>query len=384
MPNLSRRNLFLGALGGGALGAAGLLAVPELVHAANKLPLKIVNNTGRWSSDKIWVHVVGTELSSGRMGHVKANGTFVAASLADNGANGYAAYGMRLSSLKSIPMARLSGRIYISMGQPLKFKVVGSGNSVGIQYPAGWVKTDPSYKILHDFMEFTYDGGFHTNTTAVDMFGLPMYITLTGARKQTTGRFASGSRAKVFAEIRKQPGFKKLAIGNLRVIAPSHGLDRGIFSNSYLDPYIDARWEQYASKTLTVVANNQTYLGRVEGSKLVFRQDGAVKASFVKPSTRDVLFCDGALNAPNDGVGGPIAAVVAAGLNRGVLHRTKQPIKNDNLYYRPSRTNHYARILHEHTVNGKAYGFAFDDVCEQASFVTDPAPKSVTLTLQAF
>ncbi len=279
MFKLSRRNLFLGALGGGTLGAAGVLAVPQFGHAANKLPLTIVNSTGRWSNDKVFVHIVGTELSSGRMGHVKADGNFVAASVADNGSGGYANYGIRLSKLKSLPLGQISGRIYISMGQPLKFKVVGDN---AIQYPAGWVRTDPSYKILHDFMEFTHDGsGFHTNTTAVDMFALPMYITLSGARKQTTGRFEKGARARVFfAQMRKQPGFKKLAIGNLRVIAPSHALDRGLFSDSYLDPYVDARWKQYGSKTLTVVANNQTYLGRVESGKFVFRQNGAVKASF--------------------------------------------------------------------------------------------------------
>lgn len=109
-----------------------------------------------------------------------------------------------------------------------------------------------------------------------------------------------------------------------------------------------------------------------------------VKASFAKPSTRDVLFCDGTLAAPNDGVGGPIAAVVAAGLNRGVLQRTRQPITNPDLYYGVKRTNHYSRILHENTVDGKAYGFAFDDVCSHASYVENGSPKNVTLTLQPF
>ncbi len=382
MPNLSRRNLILGATGGGLLGAAGFFGGSQLVHAAEGLPLKIVNNTGRWKNDDIWVHVVGTELASGRMGCLKKNGTFARSALSDNRSDGFARYGIRLSELRTLPLAALSGRVYISMGKQLKFKVVGTGNGVGLQYPAGWVKSDPSYKTLHDFMEFTNnDAGFYCNTTMVDMFGLPMFITLNG---KSIARYEEGARGRIFEQMRKRPAFRRLVVGNLRVIAPGHGLDRGIFSPNYLDPYINGRWKQYESQTLTVVANNVTYRGKVESGRLVFRQGNAVKASFAKPSTRDVLFCDGTLAAPNDGVGGPIAAVVAAGLNRGVLHRPKQPTVKPGLYYKRPRTNHYSRILHENTVDGKAYGFAFDDVVSHASYIENGSPKNVTLTLQPF
>jgi len=385
MPKLSRRNAIRGAVGGGVLGAAGLVAAPQIVHAAQGLPLKIVNHTGSWSGHDIWVHVVGTELSSGRMGYLNADGNFVVSALSDNRSDGYTRYGMRLSSLKSLPLAALSGRVYISMGRQLKFKVVSTDTGVGLQYPAGWVKTDPSYKILHDFFEFTNnDSGFYCNTTMVDMFGLPMYLTLNGEKKQSVGRYRKGARKRIFKAMRRRKAFRHLVAGNLRVIAPGHGLDGGRFASGYLDPYIAARWKQYTSRQMTLVANNVTYQGKVEDSALVFRSGGEVKASFDRPSTRDVLFCDGALAAPNDGVGGPIAAVLAAGLNRGVLHRVRQPVKNPDLYYRPARTNHYARVIHENTVDGKAYGFAFDDICEQASYVQDTSPKSVTLTLQAF
>ncbi len=46
MPKMTRRNLIRGAIGGGVLGAVGLATVPQMVHAAQGLPLKIVNNTG--------------------------------------------------------------------------------------------------------------------------------------------------------------------------------------------------------------------------------------------------------------------------------------------------------------------------------------------------
>ena len=384
MPNLSRRNLLRGAIGGGVLGAVGLAAVPQLVHAANGLPLKVVNNTGK-SSDQIWVHAVGTHLSTGKMGHIKKDGNFAEIALSDNTANGYTNYGIRLSELSSLPLATLSGRVYISIGQQLKFKVVGTPGGAGLQYPAGWVSSDPSYNIVHDFMEFTNnDSGMYCNTTMVDMFGLPMYITLGGTKTQSIAQYKDGARAKIFEAIRKQPGFEKLALGNLRVIAPGHGIDAGLFSSTYFDSEVNARWQHYSSNTLNVTANQQRDQGRVEGGKFVFRQNGAVKATFAKPTTKDVFFCNGALISPNDGVSGPIGAILAASLNRSVLLQNNQPITDPAAFYRNNITNHYSRVLHQNTVDGKADGFAYDDVCEQASYIQDNAPKNVTLTLQPF
>ncbi|GLY26974.1 beta-1,3-glucanase family protein [Kineosporia sp. NBRC 101731] len=384
MPNLTRRNLIRGAIGGGILGAVGLTAVPQLVHAANGLPLKVVNNTGK-SSDQIWVHVVGTHLSTGKMGHITADGNFAEIALSDNAANGYTNYGIRLSQLNTLPLAALSGRVYISIGEQLKFRVVGTGSGIGLQYPAGWVSSDPSYNIVHDFMEFTNnDSGMYCNTTMVDMFGLPMYITLGGSKTQSIAQYKDGARAKIFEALRRQNGFEKLVQGDLRVIAPGHGIDAGLFSSTYLDGNINARWSQYSSQTMTMTANNQQYTGKIEGSKFVFRQNGVVKASFAKPTTKDVFFCNGALISPNDGVSGPIGAILAAGLNRGVLVQTQQPVTDPAQFYPGTTTNHYSRVLHANTVDGKAYGFAYDDVCEQASYIQDNAPKNVTLTLQPF
>jgi hypothetical protein len=34
--------------------------------------------------------------------------------------------------------------------------------------------------------------------------------------------------------------------------------------------------------------------------------------------------------------------------------------------------------------DGKAYGFAFDDVADFASYIQDTAPTGITLTLSAF
>jgi hypothetical protein len=171
-------------------------------------------------------------------------------------------------------------------------------------------------------------------------------------------------------------------VDGVRVIAPGHGLDAGRFSPTYLDPYVEEVWAAYQGSDLRVTTNAGTFAGRVQGDALTF--DGGV-SPINRPTTRDVLFCDGALIAPNDGLSGPVAAIVAAGLNRSVLlGQPDQPVTDPAAYYSTPITNHNARILHEHTVDGKAYGFAFDDVCEHASYIQDTAPTSFTVELTPF
>jgi hypothetical protein len=179
-----------------------------------------------------------------------------------------------------------------------------------------------------------------------------------------------------------QGGFGGLVMEDLRVIAPGHGLDAGLFSADYLAGHIDEVWSHYESNQMTVTAGANTFTGQVSGGQFAF--SGGVRA-FSKPSTRDVLFCDGALAAPNDGVTGPVAAALGAGFNRGVLLDTgAQPVADAGTYYRRDVTNHYSRVMHENTADGDAYGFAFDDVCEHASYIEDPAPTSITVTITPF
>ncbi|APU13259.1 MULTISPECIES: beta-1,3-glucanase family protein [Actinoalloteichus] len=47
-------------------------------------------------------------------------------------------------------------------------------------------------------------------------------------------------------------------------------------------------------------------------------------------------------------------------------------------------SNHYSRVLHENAVDGRSYGFPFDDVAEFASYVQDHAPTGITVTLTPF
>lgn len=247
------------------------------------------------------------------------------------------------------------------------------------------MESDPNYDVLHDTVEFTHNAsGMFCNTSMVDQFSVPLSIRLSGEQEQTTGTLKEGGRDAVFDAIAADADHSPLVVGDrLRVIAPGHGVDAGLFSGTYYDPYVDEVWARYAATDLSVTTNAGTFTGRVDGSgRLLF--DGGV-APIAKPSTRDVFFCDGALAAPNDGVTGPVAAVLGAAFNRStLLDSAEQPTTDPAAFYRHAVTNTYAEVFHDNTEDGRAYGFAFDDVGGFASYIQDHAPASLEVTLTPF
>jgi len=367
-------------LGGGRAGAAQTLA------SAETLPLTVVNKTGQFGNASVWLYIVGNV--DNKQVRVTPDGKTAPVALSDNGSDGFADYAIPLSGSgdTKLTLPRMSGRIYVALGEKLKFKVVADGaGKAALQYPAGWVSGDPNYQVMHDCAEFTFNAaGMFCNTTMVDMFSVPLAIRLTGAKDQTTGTLKDGARAKVFSDLRAVEAFEPLVIGDdLRVIAPGHGLGAGLFPQDYLASYIDRVWDTYGSKDLKVTTNAGTFTGRVSGGKFAFT--GPASVAFDKPSTKDVLFCDGALAAPNDGTTGPVAAILGAGFNRTTLHDTAaQPTTDPAAFYAEPVTHHYAKAMHTATADGKAYGFAFDDVADFASYIQDTAPTGITLTLTPF
>lgn len=376
---ITRRALLAGAA------ATPILALAQRAEAATTLPLTVVNHTFRYGNNAIYLYVVGTDQATGNQVYVRADGAKVPVSLSLNGPDGFADLSIPLSGSGDtrVTLPWMSGRVYVSMGQKVRFRVVTDGNGrPALQHPAGWVPSDPSYNVLHDFMEFTFNsGGMFCNTTMVDMFSIPMELRLAGQATQTSGTLVPNGRDQIFAAIAANPTFRSLIVGaNVRVIAPGHGIDAGIFPATYLDPYITQAWNAYTSAGVRVVAGGVTYTGRVSGGQFVF--DKGIR-SFARPSTRDVFYCNGALHS--DGVSGPIAAILGAALNRSTLHsHPDQPTTDRGTFYRTAVTNHYARVLHENTRDGKAYGYPYDDVANWSTYIQDLAPTSVRLRLTPF
>ncbi|MDQ1652810.1 MAG: hypothetical protein QOI35_2010 [Cryptosporangiaceae bacterium] len=363
--------------------------------AANPLPVTVTNNTGR--SEPVYLYILSENLTTHAQGYVNAAGQFTAWSgggLPPSPAPDVAIPGPAngASATLRIPQG-VNGRIYFSFGEKLKLFLVPGGKLV---QPAPWVSGDANFNILLDWSEFTYDAaGLFINSTQVDMVAVPHVVSVTGASgTQRTGQVVADGRNKIINAVKAQSGFDRSVITRsdgtvLRVLAPGKALDAGLMSATYLDAYINTAWAAYASKPLTVVPYQedpaQKFTGTVSGNTMTFRNtSGAVVATFNKPVTKDVWGCAGNLAAPNDIVGA-ISRTLCAALNRSTLGATStEPDYNAADFYKGTLTNHFSRIVHANMVDGRAYGFPFDDVGHFESLVHDANPSSASITLTTF
>ncbi|WBC16628.1 beta-1,3-glucanase family protein [Micromonospora sp. WMMA1998] len=377
--------------------AGGLpLALPAHAVGPSLLPVTVTNTTGR--TDAVHLYVIGTNLTTGRLGYVTSAGTFVpwtGGQIPPAPAPDVSIPGPANGGSTTIRFPRgFSGRVYFALGQKLTFLLTPDG----LVQPAPWAAGDANRDVLFDWSEFTYnDSGLWLNSSQVDMFAVPHAVTVTGASGVTrrTGDVVANGRDAVIDGIRAQSGWANTVQTRpdgtvLRVLAPGKAAGAGLLSATYLDSYIAAAWNAYTTRTLTVAPFTDQpavrYYGRTSGTTMTFTNgSGQVVASFRRPSSASVWGCDGDLPAPNDQVVGPISRTLCAALNRGTLGTVDtQPSTDAAAFYRNSPTNQYARLIHANMADGRAYAFAFDDVGGFESLVHDGDPHSAGLILSPF
>ncbi|SDM59290.1 beta-1,3-glucanase family protein [Allokutzneria albata] len=373
----------------------GVTAVPAQA-APSLLPLTVTNNSGR--ADQVHLYVLG--VYNGRLGHVNAAGAFTPWS---GGGNppvpapdvSIAGPGQGGSRTLNIPINLAGGRLYMSFGEKLKFFLTPDG----LVQPAPWNPSDPNRNILFDWSEFTYNnGGLWLNSSQVDMFSVPHAVEVTASTGQVkkTGELVGNGRNRIFDGLRNQGGDWGRLVHTrpdgtrVRALAPRLGIESGIFGGTYFDSYTQSAWNTYRTTDLTVVPYEnepgKKFIGRTDGGGVMHFTNtaGARVASFQQPSSRDIFGCDGRLAAPNNDIGA-IARTLCAALHRstlGFLHT--QPTVNPAEFYTRAITDHYSKIIHANMVDGKAYGFAFDDVGHFESLVHDGNPRSARVVLTPF
>jgi hypothetical protein len=288
-------------------------------------------------------------------------------------------------------------RIYFSFGKPLML-TVSSANVPGV--PAGWVSSDPNYNTLFDWTEFTWvqDGAHSTlggNATQVDMFGFATKIRLSGLEGDFTTPVVKKSgfkkrkaRTKILDDLKAaNDPWDKLLVGKkkkpLRVIAPYHGMNSGVFPKTQLNKYIKKVWKKYETDTMSAAPQNVPYTGQVVGGKLVFTKKGdpSTTFSFPKPSSNAVY--EGAIlpdPIPSatlvEQQARAIGALLQGAFLRSVLHEEGDlDACKKNTFYKEMPVNEYAKAIHKQGIDKLAYAFGFDDTCNQSSYigVHDPA-----------
>jgi glycosyl hydrolase family 64 (putative beta-1,3-glucanase) len=382
------------ALGITAAGFAAVVATPAAQAAVPAtIPLQLTNNSGR--GDPVFVYDLGTLLSTGQQGWADANGTFHAWPAGGNPptpAPDASIAGPATGHSITIRIPQFSGRLYFSYGQKIVFKLTTGG----LVQPAVQNPSDPNENILFDWSEYTLNSsGLFINSTDVDFFAIPYAVGVknSAGATQTTGHLKAGGYNAVLNSLTAQPGgwgnlIQKAPDGTVvRALAPAHGIETGRLSSTILSDYVNRVWAKYATSTLTVTpfANqpNTQYFGRVSGNVMNFTNSaGQVVTSFQKPDSSSIFNCAGLLDAPNDLVRGPISRTLCAGYNRAtLLTDANQPDDNAADFYKDTVSNQYSRKIHEQMADGRAYGFAFDDVGNFESLVQDPNPTEAFVTL---
>jgi Beta-1,3-glucanase len=372
-------------------------APPPGPAPAGTLALTVTNRSGR--AEPLRIYVLGESLDSHRLGHADAAGTFTpwtGGAVPPSPAPDVSIPGPAQGATTTIFVPRMSGRIYLSFGAALPFRLTPDG----LVQPAPWVPGDPSGDVLFDWAELTWaDSGLWLNSSQVDQFAVPHTVSVTGSggATATAGELVPGGRQRVVDALVARGGdwpalVRRRADGTvLRVLSPGKGLDAGLFSPTYFDAYVAAAWDAYRSRDLVVAPFGDEpgtiFRGRTDGAGGLRFTDasGAVVASFARPSTRDVLGCDGRLAAPNDRVAGPIARTLCAALHRSTLGGgATEPSRDAAAFYTGPVADHYSGAIHAAMADGRAYGFAFDDVGGFESLVHDAAPRSAGIVLTPF
>ncbi|CCF38670.1 glucanase B [Colletotrichum higginsianum] len=242
------------------------------------------------------------------------------------------------------------GRIWFSRDGPLKF-LLNPGPAV--VEPSATNTTDPNYNLNWGFCEFTFNS-------------FQVFVNISAHCAHPDGS------------------------ANLRALSPNSGIvmQPGLFQG-YYQPHVDAVWHKYRGADLTV--NTQAEWGNVKGrvgsdNLLSFGDVG----SFAKPSARDIFSCStGPFGGypKNQAQMGAIGARIAAAFNRSTLLVNDQQPEGEsvaNYYYKDARTNHYSRICHEISPDGRGYAFPYDDVgpasgSDQSGSLFDSNPKVLTI-----
>lgn len=302
-------------------------------------------------------------------------------------------------SIKTITIPHLAGgRLWFVRDNKLTFYL---NPGPALVEPSSSNPSDPNYNLCWDFCEFTWNSAqLYVNLIFVDFVTLPIALALsttTGETKSVKGLPADGldtiCTALKAQNAKDNAGWDKLVITNngtnLRAVSPNNGiaLIDGLFSN-YYDPYVAQVWSKYTGATLTV--NTQAAAGDVTAKeingKLTFSPGNI---TYDQPSTADIFSnSSGAFAVSGDSTKDAITARLAAAFNRStLLIGTDQPNGEQVAeYYRNAVTNHYSRICHATTLDGRGYAFPYDDVApsdgaDQSGSVFDPNPKLLTVTL---
>jgi hypothetical protein len=337
-----------------------------------------------------------------------------------------------------LKLPKLSGiRIYTSIGAGLLTQNGGKKGN-GLATPDVENPGDPNFKTIFDSIETTWEDqapipkhpeiktNLGTNVTEVDLFGLVQQYTVAGTdpatfkpTAKTAGFLPTARRGTLFSTLQgigapwsnlvlKSGGTK------LRVVSPNHGIHGTIppfplFPSDQLKSYVNNVFAHYTKaklKTTVSVAQKggptvtYNFTGTTAGGEFFFsdpsKNGGKPIFSLAKWSTFNAY--EGHFPFGTVKPGGSrcivrplsndcLAALAVGAKLQGAVMRTNLLVNNNldacvtSQFYVNQPVNWYSKLWHDNGIGGRAYGFGFDDTCDQSSFELIFNPTKLTITL---
>lgn len=336
--------------------------------------------------------------------------------------------------------AAFSGRVYFSVGMPrLPFTVQNGGYAAPV-YGTAYSGVGGSLSLFDWIeFSYDSEGNFNGNTTQVQQFGFSIHLTGTpvgGSHYPTQGRLNT-ARDKILNTIAgasspfggpsvmvNRPTGTDQAypkhIDALRAVSPGTVSGGGTVLNSYFDNDLStayAAWQTTPLVThdgatgyytgvvfpLTAFSGVAPPAGYPAGSLAFYKGNYATMAAVVQAiqssatpafyltgsssriTSNDIWQCAGSLAAGGDAQKN-VGKMIAAAFNRGmVVSGSSVTSSLDDTscehqagsFYSPGTTfNPWAQAFHKWAANNRAYGFPYDDVCNQS---TDIPPSGSSL-----
>ena len=189
-----------------------------------------------------------------------------------------------------------------------------------------------------DFIEFTVGPDvFNGNTTRVDAFGLKLAMRL---HAHDGYDVQVGEDQTTFAE------------------------DRTVTYQKFRDA-VPAQFDVLADDPTRIIAPGSHPSFRAGGANANYFTSYANSVGVNEP-TSNIFGCAGSLAGnPN----------MCAALNRHTAHLPQSQWQDPTQYYLAAPANYYAKFWHDHAINHLAYGFPYDDVAGQSSFISHGDPQ---------
>jgi hypothetical protein len=308
-------------------------------------------------------------------------------------------------------------RIYFSLGKPMDTFMVNS-NINGLSMPT-FSDHDPDKDTIFDWIEFTYDPEnsaqgpgkvtFGGNTTGVDQFAIPFFMSALGDKGSVDGPVGIMLRDKKYSPVcinsRQEliknflssvsSEFKTLAqgMGPARILSPVKSGKFMAESANYFDSYIAEFWEFFKTNRLNFCTDYDAnkafgtcYAGQIVDNELSFynlknSRDCTEQnpCRMRKPTSKEIFTNSGVFARPGDLKRYPngvvdynaFGAQLAAALAR---HTATNIIPSGALKgfadwhgkflgaYEKEPNNEYAKYFHSVGINHRFYGMGYDDV----------------------